>query len=142
MRKLSLSLFFVTSILLINSCKKEVVEPQPLVQKQILGRWPFKYTVRTVYVDNVEMWPATFTYTPIDTLLFRTDGKVITRRNGVAIDSTTYSIDATGEHITFGTSAPRKLSFVRFKSIGIISETTVKNGTSTIRTVIEDQLVK
>ncbi|WP_199139229.1 hypothetical protein [Pedobacter sp. ASV12] len=140
MKNFCLSLFFIATLLFVYSCKKEVVEPQPLVQKQILGRWPLRYTIKNVAVDNIRMWPDTTNiYNPVDTLVFRTDGKVITRRAGVAIDSTTYSIDAQGMHITFGTGSPKKLSFVRYKSLGIATETIVKNGSSTTTTIIEDQ---
>lgn len=140
MRNFCLSLFFIATIMFVYACKKEVVEPQPLVQKQILGRWPLRYTIKNVTVDNIQMWPDTTNiYNPVDTLVFRTDGKVITRRAGVAIDSTTYSIDAQGAHITFGTNPPKKLSFVRYKSLGIATETIVKNGPSTTTIIIEDQ---
>lgn len=140
MRNFCLSLFFVAILLFVYSCKKETVEPQPLVQNLILGRWPLRYTIKNVSVDNIQMWPDTTNiYNPVDTLVFRTDGKVITRRAGVAIDSTTYSIDAQGANITFGTNPPKKLSFVRYKSLGIATETIVKNGSSSTKTVIEDQ---
>ena len=143
MRKICLSLCCAACILFIYACKKEVVEPQLQVQKQILGRWPRKYEITTVYIDNITMWPdTTIVYNPIDTLVFGADGKVVIRRAGLAIGSMTYSIDAEGQHITFDNGAPQKLSFVRFKSIGFTTETIVKNGTSTTRTVKETQLIK
>lgn len=143
MKKICLLLCCAAIVLFVYACKKEVIEPQQQVQKQILGRWPRKYEIKTVYVDNISMWPdTTVIYNPIDTLVFRTDGKVITRRGGIAVDSTTYSIDAEGQHITIGAEPPKKLSFVRFKSIGYTTETIEKNGASTTRTVVETQLIK
>ncbi|MFD0939589.1 hypothetical protein [Pedobacter boryungensis] len=144
MKKLNLvSILLAGLALTIYSCKKTEVNPQELVQKQIIGKWPLKYTIKTIYTNNVAGNPDTVKYNPIDTLVFSADGKVV-KQNKTPISTRTYSIDATGDNITFsGTPAyTQKLSFVRNTSIGLATETTVTSGTTVTKTIIEDQLIK
>lgn len=143
MKRLNPVLILLAAVTFIYSCKKEDVNAQELVQKQFIGRWPLKYTIKTIYTNNVAAKPDTITYNPIDTLIFTADGKVI-KQNKTVLSTGTYSIDATGESITFsGTPAvTQRLSFVRNTSIGLSTETTVTTGTTATKTVIEDQLIK
>ncbi|MBB2147053.1 hypothetical protein GM921_16230 [Pedobacter sp. LMG 31464] len=127
----------------IYGCKKETINAKNLVQQQLIGKWPLKYTIKTIYTNNVAGSPDTVKYNPIDTLVFSADGKLV-RQNTTVISTGTYSIDGTGDNITFsGTPAiTQKLSFVRNTSIGLATETTVTSGSITTKTVVEDQLIK
>ncbi|MFA6276412.1 MAG: hypothetical protein WC622_06665 [Pedobacter sp.] len=144
MKKIKIILILLAGLTFtIYACKKEDVDAKELVQQQLIGKWPLKYTIKTIYTNNVAGNPDTVKYNPIDTLVFSADGKVV-KQNKTAISTRTYSIDATGDNITFsGTPAyTQKLSFVRNTSIGLATETTVTVGTTVTKTVIEDQLIK
>ena len=141
MKKLHIPLILlVLATLSILACKKEVLTPQQFVQKQILGNWPLKYSIRTVYTNNIATKSDTLNKgLVIDTLVFSADGRVV-KRNKIEISSTTYTIDVAGEHITFGTTptTTQNIIYVRPMSIGLTTETT--NGS--VKTVVEDQLIK
>ena len=112
------------------------------MQQHLVGKWPLKFRVSLTYNNNIISKTDTISkYNPIDTLLFTTDGKY-EKRNKTVLSSGTYSVDESGENITFKSSTTtltQKFNYVRNTSIGlIISETTTTNG----RVVIEDQLKK
>lgn len=119
-----------------------MVNPQTFLQQHLVGKWPLKFRVSLTYNNNIISKTDTISkYNPIDTLLFTADGKY-EKRNKTVLSSGTYSVDESGENITFKsntTTLTQKFNYVRNTSIGlIISETTTANG----RVVIEDQLKK
>lgn len=140
MKRLSVFTFSIILIaIIVFGCKKEVLTSQEFVQRQIVGTWPLKYSIKTVYTNNIPAKADTLNKNlPIDTLIFSADGIVI-KRNKVVISTTSYQIDAAGESITFGTPAKtQKIIYVRPLSIGLKTETTLGD----VRTIIEDQLIK
>ncbi|MDQ8054101.1 MAG: hypothetical protein REI78_13790 [Pedobacter sp.] len=142
MKKLSLILFIAIGLL---ACKKEEENPQTFVQQRLIGRWPIKYQIRTVFLDNVEQDPVkgdtlTF-YNPIDTLIFTAEGQAI-RQNKTVISSGSYTVAPDGESLTMN-STTYKITFLRNTSIGLgTAETNTHVGGKTQRTVIADHLVK
>lgn len=138
--------FYFSCLLLFAfvGCKKNDVDSQALVQQKLLGKWPLKYNVRTIYTDAVSSKPDTLiTYNPIDTLVFSTDG-MATLRNKTIISSVPYSVDANGENITFNSTpvVTLQITFIRNESIGFGKETFANVAGQQIRTVIDDHYVK
>lgn len=147
MKKLKIIMVLLAGLVLLNyACKKEELSNQEFVQKQFLGKWPLKYTIRTTYTNNFIIKVDTpVRHSPIDTLIFTADGKMVKRNGNTIILSTDYTIDGNGEQITFATTPnlTQKLSYVRNTSIGLItSETTANVGGNEVKTVTVDQLIK
>ena len=143
MKKLVSAIVVLTVIVIFFGCKDEVIDSQVFVNERLLGRWPLKYRITTVYTNNIAAAPDTVNYNPVDTLIFTSDG-MATTRNKTVISSSPYSVDARGENITFNQTPPLTLQirFIRYSSIGFGTETTTKNGANEIRTVIEDHYLR
>ena len=141
MKKFILPILLLIVSLTFYACKKEEIGAQEFVQKKILGRWPLKYNIRTVYTDNVVTKTDTLvTYSPVDTLIFTEDG-MATKRNNTIISSVKYSIGANGETITFNSTpaVTLQITFVRASSIGFGSQTITQVAGKEVRTVTDDQ---
>lgn len=143
MKKLISAIFVLVIIAACLGCEDEVVDSQVFVNTRLQGRWPLKYRVTTVYNNNIAATPDTVDYDPVDTLIFTPDG-MATVRNKTVISSSTYSVDAGGQNITFNQTPPVTLQirFIRYSSIGFGTETTTRNGANEIRTVVEDHYLR
>jgi hypothetical protein len=145
MKKLkTFALISLIAILAIYGCKKEEVNNQQFVQGFIIGKWPLKYNIRTISNANFgDRNDTLITYNPIDTLVFTADGKV-SRRNKTVISTMSYSIDETGENITFtGTTATTlKLIYVRSTSLIIGKEAVSSINGQEVKTTVADYYIK
>jgi len=143
MKRLKIVLLLSTCFALgFYACKKEEVNSQEVVQKQIIGRWPIKYNIKTTFTDNVETKNDTLTtYNPIDTLVFTAEGHAI-KQNKTVISDVSYTISADGETITFSPGSTLKITFLRKTSIGLGTETTTTVAGKEIKTQIADHLIK
>jgi hypothetical protein len=146
MKRLSI-LFLVCLAIAVISCKKTEIDPQIFVERHLIGAWPIKYSIQTIFIDGIEQTPVkgdTLTvYNPIDTLVFTEEGNAI-RRNKTIISTVGYSISADGETITFNSTpaVTKKITFVRTSSVGFGTETTTTVGGKVVKTQIADHLVK
>ena len=123
--------------------KKDVVTDKEAALRQILGRWPLKYRIRTINNGFTNRLDSTI-YNPVDTLIFTDDGKFV-KRNKTVISAGNYSVDEGGQNITFsGTPIlTQKLSYIRVTTIGLlVSDVTIDAGGTKNRTVVVDQLSK
>lgn len=145
MKKLPVYLYILSAfVCCLCGCEKEVIDSQNFVQQKILGSWPLKYQVRTVYTGDMMGTPDTLArYNPIDTLVFTADG-MATKRNKTVISSVPYSIDATGQNITFSSTpaVTLQITFIRNSSIGFGTATLSNVNGKQVRTVIDDHYVK
>ncbi len=140
----TIALFSFIALLSIYSCKKEEGNGQEFVQNYIIGKWPLKYNIRTVSNSNFgDKSDTLIRYNPIDTLVFTEDGKV-KRVNKTIISTMDYSIDATGENITFKgtTTVSLRLVFVRNTSLVIGTEVSSTSNGKTIKTIVADHYIK
>ncbi|WP_316771719.1 hypothetical protein [Pedobacter frigiditerrae] len=134
-------LAFVT--LAFYACKKEVLTDKQAALQQLVGRWPLKNRVVTIY-DGFAIKTEISPYNPVDTLVFSADGTYF-QTNKTIIKSGTFTIDEAGESITFS-GAPaltQKLNYIRTTTIGlVVSDETVTTGSTKVRTLLIDELSK
>jgi hypothetical protein len=148
MKKINFAVLIVAiPLIMLYACKKEEENPQTFVQEHIIGRWPIKYQIKTLFIDDVEQQAikgdTLITYNPIDTLIFTAEGQAITR-NKTIISTVGYTVSPDGETLTFLSSPAKtvKITFVRNTSIGLGDETRTQVSGKTHKTVIADHLIK
>ncbi|RZJ77062.1 MAG: hypothetical protein EOO47_17880 [Flavobacterium sp.] len=145
MKKFSYLLLFVLGFsTLFFACTKEEIDARVFVQQKIIGTWPLKYRIQSIYHDEILKQRDTLNAgLQVDTLVFDANGTVV-RRYRTILATDTYSIDETATNITFvgPPEVTQKISFVRQNSLGFSTEDTIDSATVKIRTVTEDQLIK
>jgi hypothetical protein len=151
MKKIVFSITLITSLFIIlSACKKEVINDQEFVKNHFIGKWPLKVsikittkngdtTVNEKIIYGLDTPVVTVPTPRIDTVSFTADGKY-TKKG----DTVNYSIDATGDNISYSTTPPStwKIEFLRNRSIILTQRRTEKIGADNFNYYIEEQLIK
>ncbi|RZL19781.1 MAG: hypothetical protein EOO89_02300 [Pedobacter sp.] len=142
----SIALFALASIIF-HACKEEEVNTQQFVQNFVVGKWPLKAEIFRTTVNGAVTRNDTLIYgldspakvLKLDTVQFTAAGKYIKKA-----DTLNYTIDATGDNITYSrdTIGTWKIKFLRLRSIILTQEKTEKKGTDTYIYYKEQQLVR
>ncbi|SFG94553.1 hypothetical protein [Pedobacter insulae] len=148
MRKYIFSVaFFAFMAIIFFTCKKDEINDQEFVKNHFVGRWPLLKTINITTKNGDTTVKDTVYYgldspkvvIPIDTLLFTKEDKYIK-----AGDTVNYTIDETGDHISFSTIPAEtwKIKYLRLKSIILTREKTEKKGSDTFIYYTEEQLIR
>jgi hypothetical protein len=148
MKNFPFSLIFISLIgLFFFACKEEEISDQSFVKNHFIGKWPLKVAVDITTKNGTITKNDTIFYGidtpvtafPLDTLEFTSDDKYLRKD-----ESFTYTIDETGDNITYTTSPAEtwKIKYLRLKSIILTQEKTEKIGNDTFIYYKEEQLIK
>ncbi len=139
-----LSVFIATTFF---ACKEEEVSDQQFVKNHFIGKWPLKLTINITSKNGDTTINDTTFYgldtpnivLPVDTLLYTPENKYI--KKGEVFE---YSIDETGDHISYTTTPAEtwKIKYLRLKSIILTQEKTEKKGSDTFIYYTEEQLIR
>ena len=123
----------------IYACKKEELNSEDVVKSKFIGKWPLKKHIEINLKNGDTISKDTTTYLPIDTLVFTTEGKYI--KAGTTVD---YTIDPSGEKITYSTAPPTTwtIKFLRINSIILTNSRTETIAGNLHTYYIEEQLIK
>ena len=129
------------------ACKEEEINDQQFVKNHFIGKWPLKVAISITTKNGIITKNDTTFYGvdtpvvdfPVDTLEFTNDGKYLRKD-----ESFTYTIDETGDNISYSTSPAEtwKIKYLRLKSIILTQEKTEKTGNDTFIYYTEEQLIK
>ncbi|MEJ5992917.1 hypothetical protein WG904_00710 [Pedobacter sp. Du54] len=149
MKKIPRLIFlFALASIIFNACKEEEINNQQFVQNYIVGKWPFKAMIYINRKNGTITKNDTVIYgldspnvvLKLDTVQFTAEGKYIQKN----VDTLNYTIDATGDNITYSRDSigTWNIKFLRLKSIILTQEKTEKIGLDTYSYYKEQQLIK
>jgi hypothetical protein len=124
------------------ACKKIEVDDKTLVERKFVGRWPLKMHIEIDFKNNAIVRNDTSSFTTaatIDTLIYTSDMKFTKGASTV-----NYSIDPTGENITYTTTPDStwRINFLRVNSIILSHQRMETIGTDRYVYYVEEQLIK
>ncbi|HTM97644.1 MAG TPA: hypothetical protein VL088_02820 [Pedobacter sp.] len=148
MRKYIFSIIlFAFAAVIFFACKKEEINDQQFVKNHFIGKWPLLKTINMTTKNGDTIMNDTIYYglsapnvvLPIDTLVFTKEDKYVKKG-----DTVNYTIDETGDHISFKTTPVEtwKIKYLRIKSIILSQEKTEKKGSDAFIYYKEEQLIR